>query len=102
MAETSLEIKIRPGIPPDDRYQIEDALGDNGMDVAGGGGFVDGSESDIMAYSTNVNADLPMMIKILRIAKVGQGSCIIQDGKHEHSVYGEFVPVSSKPWWKFW
>ena len=102
MKEISLDIRIRPGIAPDDRHQIEDAIGEAGVDVAGGGGFNDGSESDIMAYSTNVRADLPVVIDILRNAKVGQDSCVTENGKHEHPVYGEIMDPLSKPWWKFW
>ena len=102
MAEISLDIKIRPGIAPDARYLIEDAISDCGLDVAGGGGFGDGSESDIMVYSTNVRTDLPLVIDILRNAKVGQGSCVIENGSHEHSVYGANVAPAPIPWWKFW
>ena len=102
MAETSLDIKIRPGIPPEHRHQIEDAIGNRGLDIAGGGGFEDGSESDIMAYSTNIRADLPIVIGILRQAKVGNDSCVIEAGSHEHPVYGDIVVPPAKPWWKFW
>ena len=102
MGEISIDIKIRPGIPPDDRHQIEDALGESGLDVAGGGGYDDGSESDIMAYTANLQVDLPVVVDILRKARVGKTSCVIQGGKHEHSVYGKLELTASKPWWKFW
>ena len=102
MAETSLDIKIRPGIAPDSRHSIEDKIASLGIDVAGGGGFDDGSESDIMAYSTNVNRDLPKLMNVLRGAAIGQQSVIVIGGVKEQKVYGDFQTVSTKPWWKFW
>ena len=102
MAETSLDIKIRPGISPDDRHQLEDLLESKGLDIAGGGGFGDGSESDIMAYSNDVRVDLPIVIGILRKANVGENSCVIQGGRHTHDVYGEIEVAPEKPWWPFW
>ena len=102
MAETPLEIKIIPGIPPDDRHNIEDALGGKGLDVAGGGGFDDGSESDIMTYSEKPTAHLQAAIRILRKANVGKGSYIIVNKADNHPVYSDSEHSSVSPWWKFW
>lgn len=102
MSETSLDIRIRPGIAPDARHQLEDAIANLGLDIAGGGGFDDGSESDIMAYSMNVRSDLPQVMKLLQSVNIGQESCVVEDGKHEHSVYGPITVPPKKPWWRFW
>ena len=101
MSETSIEVKIVPGISPDQRHKIEDALESKGLDVAGGGGFDDGSESDIMLYSEKPPADLPVVIRILRKAKVGSRSHVIVDNAKKHSVYDDSNPLGEKPWWNF-
>ena len=102
MSETSLEVKIVPGISPDQRHRIEDAFESKGLDVAGGGGYEDGSESDIMVYSEKPATHLPVVIRILQKAKVGSGSYVIVDKNKKHAVYDDSVTASQKPWWKFW
>jgi hypothetical protein len=102
MSEASLEVKIIPGVAPDDRHRIEDTLGSKGLDVAGGGGFDDGSESDIMMYSDRPATHLPVVVRILRKAKVGDGSHVIVNNTDKYSVYDDSIPIDSKPWWKFW
>lgn len=104
MSETSLEVKIIPGISPDNRHHIEDIFSSKGLDVAGGGGYSDGSESDIMMYSEKPATHLPVVIQILRKAKVGDASHVIVNDSDKHLVYDELTGISlrSKPWWKFW
>ena len=102
MSETSIEVTIIPGVSPEDRHRIEDAFEGKGLDVAGGGGFEDGSESDIMLYSEKPAKHLPAVIRILRKANVGNDSYVTVDSAEKHEVYGDSVPMDSKPWWKFW
>ena len=114
MAEVALNILIRPGIPPDARHDIEDQLMARlerfGCDVAGGGGMVDGSESDIMLYVDNVPSRLPVVMEILKKARVGRKSLVESQGPTEqkflvHEDLPEFDPqdyAPAKPWWKFW
>jgi len=102
MSETALEVKIIPGIPPDRRQRIEDEFEGKGLDVAGGGGFDDGSESDVMLYSEKPATHLPIVIRILRQAKVGSASHVIVNNTDKHAVYEDSTSVKSKPWWRFW
>ena len=100
----ALEIKIRPGIPPPARHRIEDTLARRGYEVVGGGGYDDGSESDIMVYVDNVRADRPAIIQILQKARVGLHSVVIQSEPQEvaHPVYPNGQRPPAKPWWQFW
>ena len=102
MSETSIEVKIVPGISPDQRHKIEDALESKGLDVAGGGGYDDGSESDIMVYSEKPAAHLPVVIRILQKSKVGSGSHVIVDKNKKYAVHDDSNSLGAKPWWKFW
>lgn len=104
MSETALDIRIRPGIPPGDRHQIEDTLERKGMDVAGGGGDDEGQESDIMVYADNPTKALATIRKVLQQAKVGPGSVILQSEpqQSEHPVYTTGDSSGDKLWWKFW
>ncbi|MCA9120591.1 MAG: hypothetical protein H6822_35275 [Planctomycetaceae bacterium] len=104
MPATALDIKIRPGISPDARHQIEDTLLRKGYEVAGGGGYDDGSESDIMVYVSNVRSDLPAVIRILQKARIGRESVVLQTEpqRAEHPVYPDGEVLPPKPWWKVW
>jgi hypothetical protein len=90
MAETFLEILIKPGIPPVDRQAIEDALEELEFDVAGGGGFVDGSASDIALYVEDVEETIPSIIAILQQMRVPRATVILQREPQEKTyvVYG--------------
>ena len=110
-AEIGLQILIRPGIPPKKRHVIEDALMEAGCEVAGGGGFNDGTESDISVFVDSVKGRLPMIMSILQKAKIGTESIVCQDGESrvEYPVYAsaetwlsQIPPESNRPWWKFW
>jgi len=112
MAEIALQILIRPGIPPKERQVIEDALMESGCEVSGGGGIIDGTESDISVMVHSVKNHLPTIMRVLQDARVGRSSIVAQNipEEIEYQVYGGSeswlpkIPIeaASKPWWKFW
>ena len=112
MAEIALQILIRPGIPPKERQVIEDALMEAGCEVAGGGGIIDGTESDISVMVHSVKNRLPTIMQVLQDARVGRSSVVAQSvpKEAEYKVYGgsqswlSKIPTESltKPWWRFW
>ena len=90
MAETFLEILIKPGIPPVIRHAIEGALEELEFEVAGGGSYVDGSASDIALYVDDVEETIPSIIAILQQLRVPRATVILQTEPQEktYAVYG--------------
>jgi len=80
-AEHSLVIYYRPGLMPDTRHAIDDALeealGDLG-EVTGGGTMLDMSESDTSLLVTDVDAALPVLRDTLRRLKVPKRTVIVR------------------------
>ncbi|MDG1875543.1 MAG: hypothetical protein P8J27_16650 [Mariniblastus sp.] len=112
MAEIALQVLIRPGIPSKERKVIEDSLMEVGCEVAGGGGFHDGTESDISVLVHSVKHRLPIIMRVLQDARVGRKSIVSQSAPKvaEYKVYGgsqswaNQIPseLADRPWWKFW
>ncbi len=65
-----LDFSIRPGVSPDDRQDLEDAMEQalgEGATCTGGGGMLDGSESD---FQIELATEVPVS-KVVELCKRG-------------------------------
>jgi hypothetical protein len=98
------ELRIFPGLVPDDRHQIEDLIDEHlsklGVEVCGGGGFVDGSRSDIAFITENIEAAKEVVKFALHLEPDNTFELYSSESKSIIEI--DEVPYSTKKWWHFW
>jgi len=98
------ELRIFPGIVPDDRHEMEDIidehLGKLGIEVCGGGGLIDGSQSDIAFIASSVKAAKEVVKLTQHLEPSNRFELYCSNSK-------KIIPTSEsllekKRWWEFW
>jgi hypothetical protein len=98
------ELRIFPGLVPNDRHQIEDLIDEHlaalGVEVCGGGGLLDGSQSDIAFIASNIEAAREVVKLTQNLEPSSRFELYSSDS---NSVIDTFEPSPlQKKWWQFW